>query len=118
MAGYYQRSLRDLNPALASNLDRGSLLAAFRLNFDVDVHQGDCGGSDAGNARGVAQGAGTDLDQYFLHLAGKAADRTVVKPLRDGVLLSLFQALYGALLLQKIAFVFDFGFDGLEVVAD
>jgi len=42
----------------------------------------------------------------------------IVEPLRNGVLLGLFQALNGALLLQKIAFVFDFGFDGLEVVAD
>ena len=65
----------------------------------------------------MAEGAGANLDQYFLHFAGEAADRAVVKPLRDGVLLGFFQALDGALLLQEIAFVFDFGFDGLQVVA-
>ncbi len=65
----------------------------------------------------MAEGARTNLDQYFLHLAGESADRTIVEPLRDGVLLGFFQALDGALLLQKIAFVFDFGFDGLQIVA-
>jgi len=65
----------------------------------------------------MAQGAWTDLDQYFLHLAGKTADRTIIEPLRNGVLLGFFEALNGAILLQKIAFVFDFGLDGLEVVA-
>ena len=94
-------------------LDGSSLVAAFCLDFYEDVDQRHCGGGYAGNARGVAQSAGTNLDQYLLHFTGESADRAIVEPLRDGVLLGLFQAFDGSLLLQEIAFVFDFGFDGL-----
>ena len=96
---------------------RRGLLAAFGLNFDVHVHEGYRGGSDSRNPRSMCQGVGPYFQQRFLHLAGKTADRTIIEPLRNGVLLGFFEALNGAILLQKIAFVFDFGLDGLEVVA-
>ena len=60
---------------------------------------------------------GRTLDQRFLYLAGEAADRTVVEPLGNGALLGFLEAVDGALLLQKIAGVLDFGFDRLEFVA-
>src|ERR1700722_12996033 len=101
----------------AVTLDGGGLLAALGLDFDVDVDQGNCGGGDAGNARGVAEGARANFDQYLLHFAGEATYRAVVEPLRDGVLLGFFQAFDGSLLLQEVASVLDFGFDGFEVIA-
>ena len=66
----------------------------------------------------MAEGARADLRELLLHFAGEAADRSVVEPFGNGVLLGLLQALDGALLLQEVAFVLDFGFDGLEFVAD
>ena len=45
-------------------------------------------------------------------------DRVVVEPVGDGALLGFLHALDGALLLQQVAFVLDFGFDRLEFVAE
>ena len=66
----------------------------------------------------MGQGAGLHAAQSLLHLAREAADRLIVEPIRDGALLRFLQPLHGALLLKKIAFVLDFGFDRLELVAD
>ena len=66
----------------------------------------------------MPQGAGANLDQRFLYLAREAADRTVVEPWRNGVLLGLLEALDGALLLQEVAGVLDLSLDRLEFVAD
>ena len=65
----------------------------------------------------MAKGAGTDPDQRFLYLARQATDRTVVEPLRNGVLLGFLEPLDGALLLQQIAGVLDFSLDRLQFVA-
>ena len=65
----------------------------------------------------MAESSGTDLEEFLLHFAGKAADGAVVEPVGDGTLLGFLQAIDGALLLGKIAGIFDFGFDGFEVVA-
>ena len=56
--------------------------------------------------------------EFLLHLAREPADRTVVEPFGNRVLLGFLQALHGALLLQQVAFVLDLGFDRLEFVAD
>ena len=75
------------------------------------MYQRDRGWGHAGDAGGMSEGARTDFDQRFLYFAGKSADRAVVEPLRNGALLGFFKPVDGALLLQKIAGVFDFGFD-------
>ena len=65
VAGYYQRSLRDLQIILVAKyrtLDRRGLLPSLRLDLDVNVHQGNRGGRHAGNAGSMTEGAGTDLD--------------------------------------------------------
>jgi hypothetical protein len=98
-------------------LKRGGLFAATGLDFDVDVHQRDGGRRDARNARGVAQGARADFEEFLLHLAGEAADGAVVEPVRNGALLGLLEAIDGALLLMEVAGVLDFGLDGLELVS-
>ena len=72
VAGYYQWTLRDLTPTSGTPrfplqrkcqdlLDGRGLVAAFCLDFDEDVYQGHCGWGDAGDSRGVAQSAGTNL---------------------------------------------------------
>ena len=65
----------------------------------------------------MAESAGTDLQKFLLHFAGEAADRTIVEPVGNRALLGFLQAIDGALLLGEIAGIFDFGFDGFEVVA-
>jgi hypothetical protein len=99
-------------------LDYGSLLTSLRLDFDEDVHQRYRCRGYAGDAGSMSEGARTNSDQYFLDLAGKAADGTVVEPLRDGALFGFLEAVDGSLLLQKVAFVFDFGFHRFELVAE
>src|SRR5215469_10140265 len=59
-------------------LQGGSLFAAAGLDFDVDVHERNGRGGHAGNTRGVAEGARSDLEKFFLHLARQAADRAIV----------------------------------------
>src|SRR6266851_398325 len=80
-------------------LDYGRLFPPLRLNFNEHVHQRNRSWSDPRNARSMCEGARTDLDQCFLYLAGKSADRTVVKPQRNGTLLGFLEPLDGALLL-------------------
>ena len=80
-------------------LYRRYLFAAFGLNLDVDVHQGHCSWGHTRNAGGVGQGARSYLQQGLLHFAGEATDRVVIEPVGNGTLLSLFQAVDGALLL-------------------
>ena len=99
-------------------LNCGGMFASASLDFDVDVHQGNGCRSYSGNTAGVAQGSRANFDEFFLHLAGESADRVVIEPLGDTALLGFFQPLDGALLLLEIAFVFDFGFDGFEFVAE
>ncbi len=99
-------------------LDGGGLFAALGLNFDKHVHQGNGSGGYAGDAAGVGDGAGADFGQRFLHFAGEAADGLVVEPVGDVALLGFLETLDGAGLLLEISGVFDFGFDGLELVAE
>jgi len=66
----------------------------------------------------MTQSAGANLDQRFLYFAREATDRTIVEPLRNGMLLGLLEALDGALLLQEVASVLDLSLDRLEFVAD
>ena len=47
----------------------------------------------------MAQRAGTDTLQLFVHLARKAADFAIIKPIRNQALLGLFEALNGFALL-------------------
>src|SRR6516165_7933897 len=104
--------------AAASLLSEDSgLLFAPRLNLDIDIHQGDGRRGDTGNSGSLRQSPWSDLTKFFPHFAGKAAHRMVVKPFRNGTLLRFFQAVNGALLLQKITFVLDLGFDRFELVA-
>ena len=101
-----------------TNSERGCLVAAARLNLNVNIDQRHRGWSDSGNARGVAERSRLHLAEFFLHLAREPADRAVIESVGNGALLGFFQAVHGALLLQQVAFVFDFGFDGFEFVAD
>src|SRR5713226_319682 len=94
------------------------LFAPPCLDLDINVNQGDGGGSYPWNARGLAERLRSDMAELLLHLAREAADGPVVEPLRDAALLGLLQAVDGALLLVEIAGIFDFGFECLEFVAD
>ena len=89
-----------------------------RLNLDIDVDQRDRGGRYAGNARGLAESLWDDFSEFFLHLAGQSAHRPVIEPFGNVALLGLLQAFDGALLLIEVSGILDFGFDGLELVAD
>lgn len=104
-------------PLLLAPHKRLNLFATARLNFDVDVDERHRCRGDAREAGGMAQGAGADLDEFLLHLAGETADRAIVEPVGNGALFGLLQTLNGALLLVKIAFVLNFGFDRLKFVA-
>src|ERR1019366_1644449 len=94
----------------------GRMLA--RLNLDVHVDQRDGGRRDAGNAAGLAQGAGADARQLFIHLARQAAHSGVVKPVGNEALLRPLQALDGFALLIEVAGVLDLGLDRFQLVAD
>ncbi len=104
-------------PSGGWNLYYRRLLAPLRLDFDENVHQGHCRWSDSRNTRSMAQSPGTDSDQRLLYLARQATHRTIVEPLRNGVLLGFLQPLDGALLLQQIAGVLDFRLGGLQFVS-
>ena len=89
-----------------------------RLNFDVNIDQRDRGGRDARNAAGLTESARTDARELLVHLARKAADLAVLEPVGNDALLRLLQPLDGLGLLVEVAGVLDFGFDGLELVAN
>ena len=89
-----------------------------RLDLDEDVDQGDGSGGDAGDAAGLSESAGADVHHLLAHLARKAGDLGVVEPVGNGALLGALEALDRLGLLVEIAGVLDFGFDGLEFVAD
>src|SRR5581483_994219 len=108
----------DMNVATKCRSDCGNLFPPLRLNLDVDVHQRNGGWRNTRDSGGMAQRARTDFGQLFLHLAREPAHRAVVEPFGNVALLSFLQPVDGALLLLKIAFVFDLRFDGLEFVAD
>src|ERR1019366_6565263 len=94
----------------------GRLLA--RLDLDVHVDQRYGGGRDPRDAAGLAQGAGADARQFFVHLARQAAHSGVVKPVGNEALLRALQAFDGFALLVKIAGILDLGLHGLQLVAD
>ncbi len=94
------------------------MFALAGLDFEVDVEQGDGGGSDAGKARGLADGLRTKAGELLLHLAREAADGGVVEPVGDGFGFGFLEALDGFLLLLEIAGVLDFGFDRFEFDPD
>ena len=89
-----------------------------RLDFDIDVDQRHRRRGDAGDAGGMAEGLGLDLEKLLLHFAREPANRAVVEPVRNAALLGFLQAIDGALLLIEISGVLDFGLDRLEFVAD
>src|SRR5216683_5320041 len=67
-------------------LDYLRLFPPLRLNFNEHMHQRNRSRSNPGNARGMCEGARTDLDQRFLYFAGEPADRSIVEPLGNGAL--------------------------------
>src|ERR1039457_6656285 len=81
----------------------GGLFALAGLDFDEDVEQGDGGGGDAGESRGLADGLGAQAGELLLHLAGEAADGGVVEPGGDGFGFGFFEALDGLGLLLEVA---------------
>src|SRR6516225_1053236 len=93
-------------------LESSSLFAAASLQFDIDVDQRNRGWRDAGDAGGVAEGAGADFQELLLHFAREAADGAVVEPVGNGSLLGLLETVDGALLLAEVAGVLDFGLHG------
>src|ERR1700730_15110214 len=99
-------------------LDYRRLFPPLRLNFNEHMHQRNRSRSNPGYARSMCEGTRTNLDQRLLYLAGKAADRSIVEPLGNGVLFGFLEALDGAFLLQEIAGILDFGFDRLQFVAE
>ena len=112
-------------PASRGGQQRGWLAARHRsggafagLELDEDVDEVDGGGGDAGDAEGLAEGAGADVGEFLAHFAREAADGGVVEPVRDVLALGGFEAVDGALLLGEVAAIFGFGFDGAPLVAE
>src|SRR5215467_4308759 len=99
-------------------LDGGYLLSPLSLNPDINIEECHCRRGHPRDSRGMPQRTWTNFHQLFLHLARKSAHRLVVEPFWNCALLGLLQAFDRALLLQQVAFVLDFGLDGLEFVAD
>src|SRR5438876_2741434 len=87
------------------------LRASAGLDLDENVDQRNGRRGHTGDAARLGQSARAHALQFFVHLAGEAADRGVIKPLGDRALLGLLQALDGALLLLQVTGVFDGGFD-------
>src|SRR5207248_9677341 len=85
------------------------LLKSSRLDFNVNIDQRDGCRRDARNARGLRQGARTDVLQLLLHFAREPADVRIIEPIWDGALLGLLQSLDGTPLLVQIAGVLDLG---------
>ena len=96
----------------------GGLFAGAGLDFYEDVQKSHGGGSYAGEARGLSDGLRTEAGEFFFHLARETADGSVVEPVGDGFGFGFLEALDGLVLLLEISGEFDFGFDGLEFVAD
>ena len=67
-------------------LDYRSLLTPPGLDFDEDVHQGDRCRGDTGDAGSMSEGTRTHSNQYFLDLAGEAADLDVHLQGRDALM--------------------------------
>ena len=94
------------------------LREAAGLDLDENVDQRNRRRGHTGNAARLGQSARAHALQFFVHLAGEAADRGVIKPFGDGALLGLLQPLNGALLLLQLAGILDGGLDGFQFVAD
>src|SRR5437763_9412958 len=94
------------------------LMATASLDLDKYVYQRDGRGGHSRNAGCLADGPRADSAQLLLHFTGQAAAGMVVEPFGHGGLLRFLQTLDGALLLQKVAFVLDFRFHGLQFVAE
>ena len=77
------------------------MLAAASLNLDVDIHQRNRGGRHSRNTRRLADGPRTYFRQLLLHFAREPADRVIVEPLGDGMLLGFLQPFHRALLLHE-----------------
>jgi hypothetical protein len=99
-------------------LNGRGLLSPSRLNFDVDIHQRNRRRRHSRNPRGLAESPWLNPAELLLHFARESADRSVVEPNGNRVLLRFLKPFHRTLLLQQIAFVLDLGFDGLEFVAD
>src|SRR5579859_4480105 len=98
--------------------ERCGLIASPRLNLDVDVHQRHSRRRDPRDSRRLPDRSRLYFRQLLLHFARESADRPIIEPLGDGMLLRFLQSLHGALLLQQVAFVLDLGLDRLQFVSD
>src|SRR5208282_4339877 len=94
------------------------LLPPPRLDLDIYVDQRNGRRGNSGNARGLAKRLRDDFPELLLHFARQTAHRAVVEPIRNAPLLGLLQAVNGALLLVEVSGIFNFSFDGLELVPD
>ncbi len=81
------------------------------------MDQAECGGRDAGQATGLADGDGAHPLQNLAHLAGQAADGAVFDPLRNDHRLGGLELFDGFLLLIKVAGKLELGFDGARFIA-
>src|SRR5258708_5177174 len=88
---------------------------ALYLNIDID--QRNRRGRHTRNARGLSQGLGFYALKFFVHLAGEAADRAVVKPFGNHLLFRFLQTLDGLALLVEVAGVLDLRLHGLHLIA-
>ncbi len=92
-------------------------LELVALQFDRHVNKRERGGSNAGNAAGLAKGLRADALQRLAHLARKAANRAVFDPVRDGDGFGCLEAGNGLLLLLQIPGKLDLRFDCTGLVA-
>src|SRR5690348_16054201 len=108
-------------PAVAGNVSRNpeklgdsvraaecGLLSALCLNLDVHVDQRHGRRGNAGNSNRMSQCAWTNASELLVHLARQTADLRVIEPFRNDTLFGFLQAFDGALLLLKVAGIFDF----------
>src|SRR5690242_2969957 len=89
----------------------------LRLNLNIHMDQRNRRRRYAWNARSVAQRSRAHALKLFVHLAREAADFAIVEPFGDYALLGFLEPLDRLALLVEIAGVFDFGLDGLHLIA-
>ncbi len=116
--GYARRRVSSAGSSSSSGGGAALRVRQLALQLNRHVHQGERGGSDAGNAAGLADGDGADALQRFAHLAREAADGAVLDPLGNGDGLGSLELFDGLLLLLEVAGELDLGFDGAGFVAE
>ncbi len=70
-----------------------SHFAAFWSSFHPDHHDGQVGGGNAGDARGLAESGGANLGQLHFGFGAQAGDLGVVQPIGDALVFEGFEPL-------------------------